>query len=159
MPTIELESRRSWPTDLPHTNKLALDLLGMLARKGWGEPGFEWVRVDAQMALDDAGKIKDAEDRLFSAEFLLIEEGTTDRVLYRTAGSLVNYSEQFYSPLPTTTDRIGQFTGFVQRVNAEVPGADQGDDTWLDWFQSFERLLQPLAKISDELEKTVEAQR
>ena len=38
---------------------------------------------------------------LISAEFLLIEEGTTDRVLYRTAGSLVNYSEQFYSAVPT----------------------------------------------------------
>ena len=36
---------------------------------------------------------------------------------------------------------------------------DQGDETWLKWFEKFERLLQPLGKISDELEKTVEAQR
>ena len=37
--------------------------------------------------------------------------------------------------------------------------ADQGDDTWLKWFLQFERLLQPLQRISDELEETVEAMR
>lgn len=96
---------------------------------------------------------------LISSEFLLIEEGTADRVLYRMAGSLIQYSHDFYSPLPPTTERIGQFTEFIRRVNAEVPGNDQGDETWLRWFQQFERLLQPLQRISDELEATVEAQR
>ncbi len=96
---------------------------------------------------------------LVSSEFLLIEEGTTDRVLYRSAGTLVNYAHDFYDPMPRTTDRVAQFTDFVRRVNAEVPAADQGDDTWLRWFQSFERLLQPLQRISDELEATVEAMR
>ncbi len=96
---------------------------------------------------------------LISAEFLMIEEGTSDRVLYRTAGSLVGYAHDFYNPLPRTTDRIAQFTEFIRRVHAEVPGAEQTDDTWLKWFQQFERLLQPLQRISDELEKTIEAMR
>lgn len=96
---------------------------------------------------------------LISSEFLLIEEGTSDRVLYRAAGSLINYGHDFYNPLPATTDRIEQFTEFIRRVNAEVPGADQTDETWLRWFQQFERLLQPLARISEELERTIEAMR
>lgn len=96
---------------------------------------------------------------LVSAEFLLLEEGTTDRVLFRTAGTLITYSHDFYDPMPGTTDRIQQFTDFVRRVNAEIPGPDQGDETWLRWFQQFERLLQPLQRIADELEKTVDAMR
>ena len=96
---------------------------------------------------------------LISSEFLLIEEGTSDRVLYRTAGALITYGHDFYNPLPGTTDRIEQFTEFIRRVNAEVPGPDQTDETWLRWFQQFERLLQPLARISDELERTIEAMR
>jgi hypothetical protein len=96
---------------------------------------------------------------LVSSEFLLIEEGTTDRVLYRTAGSLISYAHDFYSPLPKTIERVERYKEFVRRVNAEVPGPDQGDEVWLKWFDKFERLLQPINKISDELEKTVEAQR
>lgn len=96
---------------------------------------------------------------LVSSEFLLIEEGTTDRVLYRVAGSLIAYAHDYYSPLPRTIDRIERFKEFVRRVNAEVPAADQGDEVWLRWFGNFERLLQPLNKISEELEQTVEAQR
>lgn len=94
---------------------------------------------------------------LVAAEFTLIEEGTTDRVLYRTAGLLIAHAHDFYDPLPPTTDRINQFTEFVRRVNAEIPGVDQGDDTWLRWFNSFERLIQPLQRIADELEKTINA--
>ena len=96
---------------------------------------------------------------LVSSEFLLIEEGTTDRVLYRTAGSLIAYAHDFYNPLPRTIERIERFKEFVRRVHAEVPGPEQGDEIWLRWFEKFERLLQPLAKISEELEATVEAQR
>ncbi len=96
---------------------------------------------------------------LVSSEFMLIEEGTSDRVLYRTAGSLINYAHDFYNPMPKTIERIDKFKEFVRRVNAEVPGPDQGDEIWLRWFDKFERLLQPLAKIAEELEKTVEAQR
>lgn len=96
---------------------------------------------------------------LVSSEFQLIEEGTSDRVLYRTAGALIGYAHDYYNGLPTTTDRVNKFTQFVRRVHAELPGDDQGDEVWLKWFDKFERLLQPLKKISDELEKTVEAQR
>jgi hypothetical protein len=96
---------------------------------------------------------------LIAAEFSLIEEGTSDRVLYQTAGSLIGYAHDFYNPLPKTIERIERFKEFVRRVHAEIPGADQGDEVWLKWFDKFERLLQPLTKISDELEKTVEAQR
>ena len=96
---------------------------------------------------------------LVSSEFMLIEEGTTDRVLYRSAGSLITYGHDFYNVLPRTTDRIQQFTEFIRRVNAEIPAADQSDETWLRWFQQFERLLQPLQRISDELDATVEATR
>ena len=96
---------------------------------------------------------------LIAAEFELIEEGTSDRVLYRTAGSLVTYCHDFYNPMPPTTERIGQFTEFVRHTNAEIPGTDQTDETWLRWFQQFERLLQPLQRINEELERTVEAMR
>lgn len=96
---------------------------------------------------------------LVSAEFLLIEEGTSDRVLYRTAGSLIGYTHDFYNPLPRTIERVDKFKEFVRRVNAEVPAPDQGDEVWLRWFDKFERLLQPLGKIAEELERTVEAQR
>ncbi|MBN1336752.1 MAG: hypothetical protein JXB39_12410 [Deltaproteobacteria bacterium] len=96
---------------------------------------------------------------LIGSELLLIEEGTSDRVLYRTAGSLIAYGHDFFDPLPKTTDRIDKYKEFVRRVNAEVPAPDQGDDVWLRWFEKFERLLQPLAKIVEELERTVEAQR
>jgi len=96
---------------------------------------------------------------LISAEFLLIEEGTGDRVLYRTAGTLITYAHDFFNPLPPTTEKISQFTEFIRRVNAEIPGAEQSDETWLKWFQQFERLLQPLQRINEELEKTVEAMR
>ena len=96
---------------------------------------------------------------LVSAEFLMVEEGTADRVLYRTAGTLISYAHDFYDPLPQTTERIEQFTEFVRRVNADVPGADQGDDTWLRWFLQFERLLAPLQRVHDELHETAEAMR
>ncbi len=96
---------------------------------------------------------------LVSSEFLLIEEGTTDRVLYRVAGSLIGYAHDFYNALPRPIERIQRFNEFVRRVNAEVPAPDQRDEVWLRWFDRFERLLQPLQKISEELEQTVEAQR
>ena len=96
---------------------------------------------------------------LISSEFLLIEEGTTDRVLYRTAGTLISYAHDYYNGLPRTTERISSFAQYVRRVHAELPGAEQSDEVWLKWFDKFERLLQPLTKISEELERTVEAQR
>ena len=96
---------------------------------------------------------------LVSAEFLLIEEGTSDRVLYRTAGNLIGYAHDFYNALPPMLDRVEKYKEFVRRVHAEIPAPDQGDEVWLRWFDKFERLLQPLGKIAEELERTVEAQR
>jgi hypothetical protein len=96
---------------------------------------------------------------LVSAEFLLIEEGTGDRVLYRAAGNLVGYAHDFYLPLPPTTERIEQLKEFLRRLHAEVPAPDHGDAAWLAWFQSFERLLQPLLRIVEELGRTSEAMR
>lgn len=96
---------------------------------------------------------------LVAAEFLLIEEGTSDRVLYQTAGNLIHYGHDFYDPLPATTDRIAKYTEFIRRVNAEVPSASQADATWLTWFEQFERLLQPLQKLAEELDRTVDAMR
>ena len=96
---------------------------------------------------------------LVSSEFVLLEEGTSDRVLYRCAASLIAYAHDFYNPLPPTTDRVAQFTEFIRRVNADIPAPDQGDETFLRWFQQFERLLQPLQRIADELEATIEATR
>jgi hypothetical protein len=96
---------------------------------------------------------------LVGSELMLIEEGTPDRVLYRSAGLLINYGHDFFNPLPKTTNRIQKYKDFIRQVNAAVPAADQADEVWLKWFEKFERLLQPLGRIVDELEKTVEAQR
>ena len=96
---------------------------------------------------------------LVSAEFLLIEEGTPDRVLYRSAGALIGYASSYYDVLPSTTDRIKKFTDFVRKANASVPGVDQSDEIWLKWFDKFERLLVPLKKVSDELDKKADARR
>jgi hypothetical protein len=128
----------------------------------------EFIRINKKVVqnLFRTSKLKELDlgllgffSALISAEFVLIEEGTSDRVLYQTAGSLIGYAHDFYNPLPKTIERIERFKEFVRRVHAEIPGADQGDEVWLKWFDKFERLLQPLSKISDELEKTVEAQR
>ena len=127
----------------------------------------EFIRVNKNIMVNlrRTAQLKELEigtlafySALVSSEFLLIEEGTSDRVLYRTAGSLINYAHDFYNTLPRTIERIDKFKEFVRRVNAEVPGADQGDEIWLRWFDKFERLLQPLGKIVEELERTVEAQ-
>ncbi len=96
---------------------------------------------------------------LAAGEFSMLEEGTPDRVLYRGAGLLIGYAHDFYSPLPPTTERVAQLTEFVRVVNADVPGPDQSDDTWLRWFGAFERLNQPLMRVSEELEQTIEATR
>ncbi len=128
----------------------------------------EFIRINKKVVqnLFRTAKLKELDlgllgffSALISAEFVLIEEGTSDRVLYQTAGSLIGYAHDFYNPLPKTIERIERFKEFVRRVHAEIPGVDQGDEIWLKWFDKFERLLQPLSKISDELEKTVEAQR
>lgn len=96
---------------------------------------------------------------LVSSEFMLIEEGTSDRVLYRTAGALISYGHDFYNPLPKTTGEIGRYTEFLRRVHADIPGDDQTDAVWQSWFEDFQRLLEPLRKAAADLDKTIEAQR
>jgi hypothetical protein len=96
---------------------------------------------------------------LISSEYLLIEEGTADRVLYRIAGSLIGYAHDFYSPLPPVGERMDRLRELVRRVHAEVPGPDQADERWLRWFETFQRLLPPLEQLSRELEETAEARR
>ena len=46
---------------------------------------------------------------LVSSEFLLLEEGTTDRVLYRTSGSLIGYAHDFYESQPSIIESIDRF--------------------------------------------------
>ena len=96
---------------------------------------------------------------LISAEFLLIEEGTSDRVLYRTSGSLSQYAHNFFVSMPRSIDQIESFKEKVRKVSIDVPPAEQPNEIWLRWFDKFERLLKSLQSISDELEQTVEAQR
>ena len=70
MRPIDLDKRRLWPSDLRHSNKEALALLALLARKGWGQEGSEWVRVDTEgLSLDEDGFIEG--DRHYTAEELL----------------------------------------------------------------------------------------
>ena len=88
---------------------------------------------------------------LISAEFLLIEEGTSDRVLYRTAGALISYAHDFYNFVPISLKSVTRFRDFIRRANAELPNAGQGNDAWQRWFSMFENLLRPLSQIADEL--------
>lgn len=94
---------------------------------------------------------------LVSAEFLMIEEGTSDRVLYRTAGSLVRYAAAFYGPLPATTERIGRHAEQLRELAAGVPDSTQTDDVWLAWFETFQNVLPGLRRAVEELEDTAEA--
>jgi hypothetical protein len=131
-------------------------------------PLSEFVRLNrnAVASLFRTGTLKETSvglvalaSALAAAEFSLLEEGTPDRVLYRAAGLIVGYAHDFYSPLPPTTERVAQFTEFLRVVHADVPGADQSDDTWLRWFGGFERLNPPLKRVNEDLEQTVEAMR
>lgn len=93
---------------------------------------------------------------LISSEFLLIEEGTSDRVLYRTSGNLVRYAHDFYNNVPQTLESINKFREYVRQTNAESPNHTQSNEVWLRWFRrSFERLLHPLTQISEELVKSI----
>jgi len=96
---------------------------------------------------------------LISAEFLLIEEGTSDRVLYRTIGSLIVYAHDFYNSQPITLDSLDRFKEFIRRTNADLPNSTQNNEVWLKWFRKFEQLLKPLQKLSEELVKTIGPQR
>lgn len=96
---------------------------------------------------------------LISAEFLLIEEGTSDRVLYRTTGSLIEYADAFYSTQPITLDRLERFRDFIRITLGERPNITQNNNVWHNWFIKFEQLLKPLKDLSDELVRTIGPQR
>ena len=96
---------------------------------------------------------------LVSAQFMLIEEGTSDRVLYRTAGTLIVYAHDFYNALPQTLDSINRFREYVRRTNSELPNPTQSNEVWLRWFRRFEQLLLPLNQIAEELVRSIGPQR
>lgn len=96
---------------------------------------------------------------LVGAEFLLIEEGTADPVLYRTAGSLVRHARTFFDAdgVRDVTERIGQLATLLQAVDDAAPTSAHDARLWQVWFEQFERLLPPLERAVEELQATVEA--
>lgn len=95
---------------------------------------------------------------LVSAEFLLLEEGTPDRVLYRTAGNLVRHGRVFFDSdeVRQTTDRLNQVSDAIREVGASIPEARHDDRSWHAWFEKFERVLPPLRRTAMELQATVD---
>lgn len=96
---------------------------------------------------------------LVSSEFTLLEEGTADRVLYRSAGALVRHARGFYDSdaVRVLTDRVEQVAQLLQVLDDGVPGPDQDERAWQTWFEDFERILPPLERATEELQATVEA--
>ncbi|HMV65748.1 MAG TPA: hypothetical protein PKA64_02765 [Myxococcota bacterium] len=95
---------------------------------------------------------------LVSAEFLLIEEGTPDRVLYRTAGTLMGHARGFYDSdeVREMTERLFQVAEVVRAVADAVPEPYHEDREWQRWFEQFERVLPPLDRTVAELVATVD---
>lgn len=96
---------------------------------------------------------------LVSAEFVLLEEGTPDRVLYRSAGALVRHGRQFYDSdaVRELTDRVSQVSQLLRTLDDGIPQATHEDMQWQTWFEQFERILPPLQRMTEELQATVEA--
>jgi hypothetical protein len=92
---------------------------------------------------------------LISAEFLLIEEGTSDRVLYRTAGSLMRYSNQFYNSMHRKIEALESIRDNMRRISNQIPNPLQSSDVWRKWFGSFQRLISPLEDAAKSLEETI----
>lgn len=98
---------------------------------------------------------------LVSAEFLLIEEGTADRVLYRSAGTLVRHGRRFYDSdaVRNLTDRLVEVAELMRALDDRVPAAHHEDREFQTWFEGFQRLLPPLSRAVEELEATANPDR
>ncbi len=92
---------------------------------------------------------------LISAEFTLLEEGTTDRVLYRTAGLLITFANQFYGSMRNKIAAMEGIRDNVRRISLQVPDAVQSNDVWRKWFGGFQRLNAPLQELATQLEETI----
>lgn len=98
---------------------------------------------------------------LVGAELLLIEEGTPDRVLYRTAATLVRHGREFYDSdaVRELTDRLAQLADALRAVDDQIPEAHHEDREWQRWFELFERVLPALDRAVEELQATVDPTR
>ncbi len=92
---------------------------------------------------------------LISAEFTLLEEGTTDRVLYRVAGLLTTFANQFYSSMRNYQDAVETVRGEIRRIYMKLPAASQSNEVWRDWFGSIQRLNALLTDVANGLEDTI----
>jgi hypothetical protein len=95
---------------------------------------------------------------LVSAELLLIEEGTPDRVLYRTAGVLVRHARAFFDSdgVREMTDHIHNVADALRAVDDGVPEAHQDDREWQRWFELFERVLHHVQRAAEDLKATAD---
>ncbi|MFM2162665.1 MAG: hypothetical protein RLZZ383_2177 [Pseudomonadota bacterium] len=93
-----------------------------------------------------------------AAEFVLLEEGTSDRVLYRAAGSLVGHARGFYDAdaVRALTDRFEQVAELVRALDDRRPEPHHDDREWQRWFEQFERCLPALDRAVEELQATVD---
>ena len=91
-------------------------------------------------------------------QFLLLEEGTPDRVLYRTAGTLIKHGRVFFDSdeVRQTTERLNQVADVIREVGAGIPEPRADDRTWHLWFEEFERVLPALRRTAMELQATVD---
>jgi hypothetical protein len=96
---------------------------------------------------------------LVASELVLLDEGTPDRLLYRTAGTLVGHARTFYDSdaVRALTHRVGEVVELLRGLDDGTPGADGDDRAWQAWFEDFERLLPALERSTAELQATVDA--
>jgi len=85
----------------------------------------------------------------------LLEEGTTDRVLYRVAGLLTTFANQFYGSMRNQIEALEAVKGEIRRITMKLPDARQSNDVWRDWFGSIQRLNALLEDVASRLEETI----
>jgi hypothetical protein len=92
---------------------------------------------------------------LISAEFNLLEEGTTDRVLYRVAGLLTTFANNFYGSMRNQIEALEAVKNEIRRIWGKLPDARQSNDVWRDWFGSIQRINSLLEDVASALEDTI----